>query len=126
MPLEPALVDALGSRSAVVLDIRHSGAFATGHVPGSVNIGLAGEFASWAGTLIPADRPLVIVADDEGGVGEAALRLARVGLANVAGYLEGGIGFWAASGRPVSTIPRSRSTSSGPASRRGRISWCST
>ena len=58
------------------------------------------------GTLLPAARPLVIVADDEAGVSEAAVRLARVGLATVAGYLEGGLAAWAASARPVATVPQ--------------------
>jgi hydroxyacylglutathione hydrolase len=104
--LNPDRVDALAREGAVVLDIRASGAFATGHVPGSVNIALSGQFAPWAGTLLPAERPLVIVADDEAGVSEAAVRLARVGLADVAGYLEGGLAAWAASARPVATVPQ--------------------
>jgi hydroxyacylglutathione hydrolase len=104
--LSPARVDALAAEGAVILDIRGSGPFATGHVPGSVNIGLSGQFASWAGTLLPAERPLVIVADDEAGVGEAAMRLARVGISSLAGYLEGGLADWAASGRPVASVPQ--------------------
>ena len=104
--LSPARVEALAKEGAVLLDIRGSGAFATGHVPGSVNIGLSGQFASWAGTLLAAERPLVIVADDEAGVNEAAVRLARVGLATVAGYLAGGLAAWAVTARPVATVPQ--------------------
>ena len=89
---------------ATLLDVRDGAAFGTGHVPGSVHIGLSGQFASWAGTLLPPDRPLVLVADDEAGVAEAALRLARVGLENVAGYLGGGLAAWAAAGHPVATL----------------------
>jgi hydroxyacylglutathione hydrolase len=71
-----------------------------------LNIALGGQFASWAGALLPADRPLVIVAESEADVDEAAMRLARVGLENVAGYLGGGLGAWASLGRPVATLPQ--------------------
>jgi glyoxylase-like metal-dependent hydrolase (beta-lactamase superfamily II)/rhodanese-related sulfurtransferase len=104
--LDPAAVERLRREGATVLDVRPSAAFGAGHVPGSVNVGLGGEFASWAGALLAADRSLVIVAEDEAGVEEAALRLSRVGLEKVAGYLGGGLGAWAAAGRAVSTLPQ--------------------
>jgi hydroxyacylglutathione hydrolase len=105
-PLAPDAVLGLGSTGASLLDVRTSAAYGTGHVPGSVNIGLSGQLASWAGSLLPADRPIVIVADDAGQAQEAAVRLARVGLENVAGYLDGGVAAWDRSGRPLATVPQ--------------------
>jgi glyoxylase-like metal-dependent hydrolase (beta-lactamase superfamily II) len=104
--LDPAAVERLLAEKAVVLDVRTSAAYGAGHLPGSVNVGLQGQFASWAGTLLPPDRSLVIVADDEAGAHEAATRLARVGLESVAGYLAGGIAAWAASRHPLATLPQ--------------------
>jgi glyoxylase-like metal-dependent hydrolase (beta-lactamase superfamily II)/rhodanese-related sulfurtransferase len=78
----------------VILDTRPSAQYGTGHISGSLNIGLGGQFASWAGTLIKPDVPIIIVVEDEARVHEARVRLARVGLENVVGYLSGGILAW--------------------------------
>ena len=91
---------------AIVLDVRSSEEYAAGSVPHSLNIGLGGQFASWAGTLVEANRRLVIVANDEAQAGEARTRLARVGLENVTGWLAGGIDEWRASGLRVQTTPQ--------------------
>jgi glyoxylase-like metal-dependent hydrolase (beta-lactamase superfamily II) len=99
--LAPAAVDEMRRSGAVVLDTRPSAQFGTGHIPGSLNIGLGGQFASWAGALIPAERPIVLVTEDEEHVEEARTRLSRVGLENVAGYLAGGLLAWHESGRPL-------------------------
>jgi hydroxyacylglutathione hydrolase len=80
-------------RGAAILDVRGSAAFGAGHLPGAINIGLGGQYASWAGTLIAPGVPIIIVADDDK-IGEAILRLARVGLEEVVGYLAGGIAAW--------------------------------
>jgi glyoxylase-like metal-dependent hydrolase (beta-lactamase superfamily II)/rhodanese-related sulfurtransferase len=106
--LPPALSAAdtrrFAADGALVLDVRHAAAFGTGHVPDSLNIGLGGQFASWSGSLLDATRPLIIVADDEAGAGEAATRLARVGIENVAGFLEGGIAAWDRAGLPIGVV----------------------
>jgi glyoxylase-like metal-dependent hydrolase (beta-lactamase superfamily II)/3-mercaptopyruvate sulfurtransferase SseA len=103
--LGPAQVRALGT-GVLLLDVRSAAAFGTGHVPGSINVGLSGQFASWAGTLLPADARLLIVAEDEEQVDEATLRLSRVGIESVAGYLEGGVAAWDRAGMPLSTVPQ--------------------
>ena len=105
-PLSSAEVALRAHRGAVVLDVRGGAAFGAGHVPGALNIGLGGQFASWAGTLIEAAKPIVIVADDEGGVKEAAIRLARVGLETIAGHLEGGIAAWDRAGLELARLPQ--------------------
>lgn len=101
--LSPEEVFRRAEAGAVVLDTRSSAAFGTAHVPGSIHIGLDGQFASWAGTLIPAGASIVLVTEGADGAEEARTRLARVGIEDVAGYLAGGIAAWSASGRPVST-----------------------
>jgi glyoxylase-like metal-dependent hydrolase (beta-lactamase superfamily II)/rhodanese-related sulfurtransferase len=86
---------------SLVLDTRPSAAFGTAHVPGSIHIGLSGQFASWAGSLIDPQATILLVAEDPERVAEARMRLARVGLENVVGYLEGGIEAWDAEGLPL-------------------------
>ena len=76
--LSPEAVQAAAAAGATLLDVRGSAAYGAGHLPGSVNIGLGGSFASWAGTLLPPGRSIVVVAEDEAGVEEAVTRLARV------------------------------------------------
>ena len=104
--LSPEAVRRLAGEGAQVLDVRPSADFGAGHVPGSINVGLGGQFASWSGTLLDPARPLVVVADDEGRAREAVMRLARVGLEDVAGYLDGGLAAWHRAGLPVSELPQ--------------------
>jgi rhodanese-related sulfurtransferase len=104
--LTPAETNKLVQRGALVLDVRESAAFANGHVPASLNIGLKGSYAPWSGSLIqPSDR-LILVADGKDEIDEAVMRLARVGLENVAGYLDGGILAWSAAGLELETTPQ--------------------
>jgi hydroxyacylglutathione hydrolase len=97
--LSPAELAERSKEGAVVLDTRSPAAFGAAHVPGSIHIALDGEFASWAGTVLPAGAGIVLVTDGPAGVEEARTRLARVGIENVDGYLAGGIAAWDASGR---------------------------
>ena len=79
------------ANNAMVLDTRHSQEFARGFVPGAINVGLDGSFASWVGVLIKnMDQPMVLIVD-QGREEEAMIRLARVGYESALGYLEGGI-----------------------------------
>lgn len=89
-----------------ILDVRTAAEYGAGHIPGSVNIGLAGQFAIWAGTLIPIGAPIVIVSDSEAKALEAVTRLARVGHENVKGYLAGGVAAWNAAGFELATVPQ--------------------
>jgi glyoxylase-like metal-dependent hydrolase (beta-lactamase superfamily II)/rhodanese-related sulfurtransferase len=95
-----------GEDRVVVLDVRSASDFGSGHLPGSINIGLGGQFAIWAGSLIPMQSPIVIVADSDDKVAEARMRLARVGLENVAGYLRGGVQSWRAAGFELAAVPQ--------------------
>ncbi len=71
----------------IVLDIRTNTEFGAGHVPNSINIGLGGQFASWAGTLVTIGTPVAIAAEDRVQVDEAFMRLARVGIESVKGFI---------------------------------------
>ena len=91
--LNPMTLDdvlALQETGAQVLDTRDPGEFAAGHVAGSINIGLGGQYATWAGTVLDRDHPIVIIAAP-GRVNESATRLGRVGFDHVAGYLNDGL-----------------------------------
>jgi glyoxylase-like metal-dependent hydrolase (beta-lactamase superfamily II)/rhodanese-related sulfurtransferase len=95
MPLEIASLDL---QSHILLDVRAAADFGAGHLPGSVNIGLGGQFAMWAGSLIPLNAVIILVAESEAQVQESTLRLARVGIENVKGYLSGGVESWMKAG----------------------------
>lgn len=78
---------------AIILDTRKADVFEKGFIPGSVNIGLNGQFAVWVGTLLDIRRKIVLVTDP-GEESESVLRLARVGYENVVGYLDKGVAAW--------------------------------
>lgn len=71
----------------VVIDVRRNFEYGAAHVPNSVNIGLGGQFASWAGTMIPIGTPLAVVASSPEQVDEAFTRLARVGHDSLKGFI---------------------------------------
>src|SRR5262245_27718357 len=73
-----------------ILDTRDPADFAAAHLAGSINIGLGGQYATWAGTVLSRERPIVIIADP-GRESESALRLGRIGFDHVAGYLKDGM-----------------------------------
>ena len=87
-PLTVVEVRKLVNEGAVILDTRQADDFEQGFIPGSVNIGLNGQFAVWVGTLIDINQKMVLVTDP-GTEEETVLRLARVGYENVVGYLDG-------------------------------------
>ena len=74
---------------AQVLDVRQPADFARQHLAGSVNISLGGAYATWAGTVLDQQQPIVLVAEP-GQEEEAAMRLGRIGFDHIAGYLDGG------------------------------------
>jgi hydroxyacylglutathione hydrolase len=110
LPVSPALSVAEAARAidrgAIVLDVRATDDFGAAHIPQSLHIGLNGQYASWAGTLLSADAELLFVADSEDGAKEARVRLARVGLENTRGYLRDGIASWRTAGRPLAAVPQ--------------------
>jgi glyoxylase-like metal-dependent hydrolase (beta-lactamase superfamily II)/rhodanese-related sulfurtransferase len=89
---------------AIVLDTRPAMQFGAGHIPGSVNIPLGGQYASSAATLLGLDREIVLVAEEEAALEESRMRLARVGMERVTGSLQGGMAQWAAEQKPAAQI----------------------
>jgi hydroxyacylglutathione hydrolase len=77
-------------QGAQVLDTRDPMEFAAAHLAGSINIGLGGQYATWAGTILSREQPIVIIAG-LGAEAESALRLGRIGFDHVIGYLDGGL-----------------------------------
>jgi rhodanese-related sulfurtransferase len=104
--LSPKKFHELSKQGHVILDVRSAAEFGASHVQGSINIGLGGQFATWAASLIALDAPVLIVAESDQKVDEAVMRLARVGIENVAGYLEGGMLNWHEAGLRATTIPQ--------------------
>lgn len=103
--LSPAEVNALLKQKIYVLDVRRGEEFAAGHVPGSVNIALSGQFASWAGGILGIHSQPVLVGADDAQIQEARMRLARVGIEDLRGYLDGGIAGWQKAGLPMLATP---------------------
>jgi len=99
--LSPADVQALLEQNTYVLDVRPGEQFAAGHVPRSVNIALAGQFASWAGGILGIHSRPALVAETDAQIEEARMRLARVGIEDLRGYLAGGIAAWKSGGLPL-------------------------
>jgi len=89
-PLDLDVLLSLQSVGAQVLDVRDPVEYARAHMRGSVNIGLGGSYATWAGTILDRDKPIVIIAEP-GRQEEAAMRLGRIGFDSVVGYLRDGI-----------------------------------
>jgi hydroxyacylglutathione hydrolase len=101
----PAELKAGLEEGVMALDLRPGEQFAAGHVPGSVNIPLSGQFASWAGTILGLSSRPVLIADSPEQLSEGRLRLARVGIEGERGYLEGGVAGWQQAGFDLATLP---------------------
>ncbi len=87
----------------ILLDTRNEIIFSQGFVPSSIGIGLEGRFAEWAGSLLPFDKPLVLITEI-GKEKETIVRLARVGFDKIKGYLDGGFESWKNSGSDIDMI----------------------
>ncbi len=105
--LTPLAVAAFKERmkddNMILLDTRKASDFTLEFVPGSISIGLEGRFAEWAGSLLPFDKPILLVTET-GKERETVVRLARVGFSQIEGYLEGGVQAWKAAGEPIDMI----------------------
>ncbi len=106
VPVRAPEVFRLQAEGAIVLDTRPAMQFAVAHVPGSIHIGLSGQYASWAARILGLDKRIILVGEDADHLRESQMRLARVGIENVQAYLEDGIGGWIASGYELDYIPQ--------------------
>ena len=104
-PLDPEAFEKLANQSgAIILDVRHQDAFAEGHIPQSIFIGIDGGFAPWVGALIgDVEQPILLVAP-EGREEETVTRLARVGFDNALGYLNGSFEAWKKAGKATDSV----------------------
>lgn len=96
----------LQQEGTVVVDTRPASEFAAAHVPGSIHIALTGQYASWAARILGLNTKLIIVGEDADHVRESQLRLARVGLESISGYLDAGVAGWVRSGYELESIPQ--------------------
>tara|TARA_R110002049_G_scaffold125972_4_gene281615 strand:- start:1983 stop:3380 length:1398 start_codon:yes stop_codon:yes gene_type:complete len=89
---------------AIVLDVRHQDEFAAAHIPGSIFVGLDGQFAPWVGAMIKDVNQKIALVVEEEKLEEAITRLSRVGFDQIIGYLEGGVAAWKKSGNEVDQV----------------------
>jgi hydroxyacylglutathione hydrolase len=96
----------LTSENAVVVDIRDQLSFGGGHIPGAYGIGCGKSLSTWTSWVLPYDRPILLVADDESEIEPSVRSLIRVGLDDVRGYLKGGIRAWREVGHSMVSTPQ--------------------
>ena len=90
---------------AIVLDCRSPEAFAA-HIPGAINVGIGSSFATWAGSVLPPDRNLVLVLDRADDLWEVCWQLLRIGYPLPMGWLAGGKFTWRTAGKPIDVLPQ--------------------
>jgi len=98
-----AFNDLLQQSDVTLLDTRNATEFTKEFIPSSISIGLEGRFAEWAASLLPFDKPIVLVTAP-GKEEESVIRLARVGFSDMRGYLDGGVEAWKKAGLPIDLI----------------------
>ncbi|MBN1106293.1 MAG: MBL fold metallo-hydrolase, partial [Deltaproteobacteria bacterium] len=101
--LTPQQVQEESKKGAWLVDARDAGAFAAGHAPDAINIGIRGRFETWTGIMVPWGEPFILIGSDSE-VREAAYRLHRIGYDNPAGYIKDGAEAWAESGLPLESV----------------------
>jgi hydroxyacylglutathione hydrolase len=104
--LTPLTVEAFKKKMTedlILLDTRRADEFTQGFIPGSIFIGLEGRFAEWAGSILPFNKPMVLVTEP-GKEEETVVRLARVGFGKMEGYLQGGFDAWKNAGEKIDMI----------------------
>jgi hydroxyacylglutathione hydrolase len=105
-PIAPAELKQMLERGVIALDVRPTEQFAEAHVPGSINIALSGQFASWAGAVLGLSARPVLIVESSDQLSEARVRLARVGIEHLSGYLDGGIDAWTDAGYETAVLPQ--------------------
>jgi hydroxyacylglutathione hydrolase len=105
-PILASELKALLDDGVIALDVRPGDQFAAAHVPGSINIALSGQFATWAGTVLGLSARPVLIAESPEQLSEAHLRLARVGIEDARGHLKDGIVGWKQAGLPLAVTPQ--------------------
>ena len=102
--LSPDDFAAADADGAILLDTRAPEAFGAAHIPGALNVGLGSSFATWAGTVLPADARVLLVLDRPDDLWDATWQLLRIGYDVPAGWLAAGMLAWRTSARPLAAI----------------------
>jgi hydroxyacylglutathione hydrolase len=103
--LQPDQFERQHQEGAIIVDCRQAEAFST-HIPGALNVGLGSSFATWAGTVIPADSAVLLVLERPEDLWEACWQLLRIGYAMPAGWLAGGMFAWRTAAKPLQMMPQ--------------------
>jgi hydroxyacylglutathione hydrolase len=105
-PLDVDEFEAHACAEGVILDVRHPLTFGGGHIDGSINIGMPDQLSFWAAWVMPYDRPIYLVVNDESQVRPSIQALVRVGLDNIKGYLKPGFIGWVNAGQDFIDLPQ--------------------
>jgi rhodanese-related sulfurtransferase len=105
-PFSPAEVNRFAEGGKVILDGRDYLAFGGAHIPGAWNIDMAGNFQTFSGWMLPPDKPMMLVVENESRARDAVVMLRRVGLDQITGWLDGGMHAWSVAGLPVDHVPQ--------------------
>jgi glyoxylase-like metal-dependent hydrolase (beta-lactamase superfamily II)/rhodanese-related sulfurtransferase len=119
--VSPAELKTMLDDGEIALDIRTGEEFAAAHVPGSVNIALSGQFATWAGTVLGLAAHPVLIAGPDDQIEEARIRLARVGIEVFGGYLQGGVEAWKQAEFAAATLAQISATELSEQLRHGEV-----
>ena len=103
-PLSSSEFEYLSKKNCIILDVRSKFDFSRSHIPKSLFIGLEGNFAPWAGSVIGDIKTPILLVTDKNKEKETIKRLARVGFDNILGYLYDGIEGWVKNGRKIDSI----------------------
>lgn len=104
VPLKPLKFQEALEAGALVVDTRQPLAFAAAHVPGSYGLSLKGNFATFSGWVLPADRPVLLVMEESSDLEEALRGLYAVGIDQVQGFLKGGMEAWIGQGQKTERL----------------------
>lgn len=104
-PLGVNEFDSLRQQGAIVVDCRSPEAFSA-HIPGAFNVGAGTAFATWAGSVLPPDQPLLLVLDKPDDLWDVCWQLLRIGYELPRGWLAGGMYAWRTAGRAIEILPQ--------------------
>jgi hydroxyacylglutathione hydrolase len=104
--IKPAAAAALAADGAVIVDLRASDAFVSGHPYGAINLGFGPKVGYWAGWVLAPEVPIILLGDEPAHAADAAMQLRRVGLDRIEGAVDGGYDAWPAAGLPVASLPQ--------------------